>query len=60
MNYSAFEDHLLGMIESGEVTAMQLINYITQFLTDDPYWLEKNISKVDKEILKAAINKISN
>lgn len=50
--------NLLNDWVDNEKQAKNIINCLVQFLTEDVYWLDKNISKVDREILIAVAKRL--
>lgn len=38
--------------------AKQLINVLVEYLVDDIYWLNSNISEYDRELLTMTVNRI--
>lgn len=38
--------------------SMSVINFLVRFLTDDPHWLESNISSVDLDVLHRVVSRI--
>ena len=56
-NHRAHVSDLLDEWTNSPGQAKNIINCLVQFLTGDMYWLNENISKVDRETLIAATNR---
>ena len=57
-NYRAQISYLLDEWTDNSKQAKNIINCLVEFLTADMYWLNHNISKVDRETLILAAKKL--
>ena len=57
-NHRAQVSDLLDEWTNNPKQAMNIINCLVEFLTYDLYWLNENISRVDRETLVAAAKRL--
>ena len=57
-NHRAQVSDLLGEWTNNPKQAKNIINCLVEFLTGDMYWLNENISRVDRETLVTAAKRL--